>query len=99
MINTLGLNLLQLLITFPVPVIFAILLNELKLPRFKKTVQTVTYFPYFISWVVFGGIILGMLSAEGGVINKLLQNLHIIKEPIAFNSNPNYFGQLLLLAL
>lgn len=91
MINTLGLNLLQLAITFPVPIIFAILLNEIKLPRFKSAVQTITYFPYFISWVVFGGIILGMLSTESGVINQLLISLGIIDNPIAFNSNPNYF--------
>ncbi len=98
MINTLGLNLLQLLITFPVPVLFAILLNELKLPRFKKTVQTVTYFPYFISWVVFGGIILGMISPEGGVVNQLLVSLHIIDNPIAFNSNPAYFWGIVIIS-
>lgn len=97
MINTLGLNLLQLLITFPVPILFAILLNEIKLPRFKKTVQTVTYFPYFISWAVFGGIILGMISSEG-VVNQILLSLHIIDQPIAFNSNPAYFWGIVIIS-
>lgn len=92
-----GLNLLQLLITFPVPILFAILLNEIKLPRFKKTVQTVTYFPYFISWAVFGGIILGMISSEG-VVNQILLSLHIIDQPIAFNSNPAYFWGIVIIS-
>jgi putative aldouronate transport system permease protein len=96
MINTLGLNLLQLVITFPIPIIFAILLNEVKLPKFKGAVQTITYFPYFISWVVFGGIILGMLSPEGGVINQLLLSLGVIREPILFNSNPQYFWWIII---
>ncbi|MFT4145981.1 MAG: ABC transporter permease subunit [Mobilitalea sp.] len=96
MINTLGLNLLQLVITFPVPIIFAILLNEVKLPKFKSAVQTITYFPYFISWVVFGGIILGMLSPEGGVINQILLSLGVIKESLSFNSNPQFFWWIII---
>ncbi len=98
MVNTLGLNLLQLVITFPAPVLFAVLLNEIKLPRFKKSVQTITYFPYFISWVVFGGIILGMLSSEGGVINQLLLSLHVIKAPVSFASDPGYFWWIVILS-
>jgi putative aldouronate transport system permease protein len=96
MINTLGLNILQLVITFPIPIIFAILLNEVKLPKFKGAVQTITYFPYFISWVVFGGIILGMLSPEGGVINQLLLSLGVIEDPLLFNSNPQYFWWIII---
>lgn len=91
MINTLGLNFLQLIITFPVPIIFAVMLNELRSKKLQKGVQTITYFPYFISWVVFGGILIGMLSPEGGVVNEILKTMGIIKEPISFVSNPKYF--------
>ncbi len=98
MINTLGLNLLQLVLTFPAPVLFALLLNEIKLPKFKKSVQTVTYFPYFISWVVFGGIILGMISSEGGVINQILMLLRIIDAPVSFASDPVFFWWIVIIS-
>lgn len=91
MLNTLGMNVLQLIIGFPAPIIFALLLNEVAHTRFKKTVQTITYMPYFISWVVFGGIVIGMLSSDGGLINNILVNLRIIDKPIPFISKPEYF--------
>jgi len=91
MLNTLGMNLLQLIIGFPAPIIFALLLNEVIHTRIKKTVQTITYLPYFISWVVFGGIVIGMLSSDGGLINNILIKLNIIDKPIPFISKPEYF--------
>lgn len=98
MMNTIGLNLLQLCINFPAPIIFALLINEIGNPKIKQTIQTVTYFPYFISWVVFGGIILGMLSPEGGLINDLLMKLQLISKPISFASNPDYFWGIIVLS-
>lgn len=98
MLNTLGLNFLQLIITFPMPVIFAILLGELRSAKLRKSVQTVTYFPYFISWVVFGGILIGMLSPEGGVVNEVLKALGLMKEPISFVSNPAYFWGIVIVS-
>ncbi len=98
MINTLGLNVLQLVITFPIPVIFAIMLNELRSKRLRKSVQTITYFPYFISWVVFGGILIGMLSPEGGVVNEVLKSLRVIREPISFVSGPKYFWGIVIIS-
>lgn len=91
MINTLGMNFLQLLIGFPAPIIFALLLNEVLHIKFKKMVQTITYMPYFISWVVYGGIIIGMLSTDGGIINAILLKLNIIDKAIPFMSRPEYF--------
>lgn len=67
--NTIALNLLQLLINFPAPIVFALMLNEIRHLRFKKIVQTVTYFPHFLSWIVFGGIIISMLQMDVGVVN------------------------------
>lgn len=54
--NTLGMNLIKLAISFPITIIFALFLNELTGKLFKKIIQTISYLPHFISWVVFGGI-------------------------------------------
>lgn len=91
MLNTVGMNLMSLIIGFPAPIILALLLNEVRHDRLKKTVQTVTYFPYFISWVVFGGVVISMLSPDNGVVNALLQGLGFIKKPISFLSDPGKF--------
>lgn len=88
--NTIGISLLKLLICFPLPILFALLLNELTTPRFKKFVQTVSYLPHFLSWVILGGIMVTWLS-DVGVINNLLMGLGIIKEPISYLAEPTYF--------
>ena len=98
MVNTLGLNTLQLIISFPIPIIFAILLNEIHNKKFQKTVLTISYVPYFISWVVFGGILIGMLSPDGGVINEILLRTGIVDEPISFMSNPEYFWAIVIIS-
>jgi putative aldouronate transport system permease protein len=89
--NTLAINLIGLVIGFPAPIIFAILLNELRNQKFKKVTQTVSYLPYFISWVIFGGLIIRFLSVENGVINDVLVSLHIIPEAISWLGKPQYF--------
>jgi putative aldouronate transport system permease protein len=91
MANTVGMNIMSLLIGFPAPILLALMLNEVKHMKLKKTVQTVTYFPYFISWVVFGGVVISMLSPDHGVINEVLQVFGIVNKPISFLSNPGYF--------
>lgn len=88
--NTLGISLLKLIIGFPLPIIFALLLNELRNVRFKKIAQTISYLPHFLSWVVLGGIMVTWLS-KTGVINDFLVASHLIKEPISFLGNPKYF--------
>lgn len=95
--NTLGLNILQLLINFPAPIIFAILLSELISNRFKKFVQTVTFFPHFISWVVFGGIFLSLLDYDTGIVNTLFVQLGILKEPIDILGGEEYFWPLIII--
>lgn len=96
MVNTLGLNILQLLINFPAPIIFAILMSELLSDRFKKTVQTVTFFPHFISWVIFGGIFLSLLDFETGIVNNLFMDLGIIKQPLDILGGEQYFFGLII---
>ncbi len=66
--NTVVISVLRILFGFPAPIIFAILLNELKSPLFKRTVQSVSYLPYFLSWVVLAGIFVEMLSPQRGIV-------------------------------
>ncbi len=89
--NTLGINIIGQVVSIIVTIIFALLLNELRSAKFKSTVQTVAYMPHFLSWVVFGGLCINLLSPDGGVVNNLLVTLGITKEPILFLANPNYF--------
>ena len=87
--NTLGLNILQLCINFPAPIIFAILLTELPWKKIRKAVQTITYFPYFLSWITYGGIILALLNSDG-IINNILLATGIVSDPVEFG-NPEFF--------
>lgn len=73
--NTLMLNLLDLIIGFPIPIIFALILNELVFKRFKRVVQTVAYMPHFLSWVIIYGLALQLFAPTNGLINMLLNNL------------------------
>ena len=97
MTNTLGLNILQLLINFPAPIIFAILLSELLSDKFKKFVQSVTFFPHFISWVIFGGIFLNLLDYNTGIVNTLLVNIGLVKDPVDILGDPKYFWALIII--
>jgi len=88
--NTLGMSLLGLIFGTGAAIIFALLLNELKFTRFKKVVQTVSYLPHFISWVVVATIVTKVL-ANTGILNEALMKFNIISQPINFMSNPNMF--------
>ena len=80
--NTVVLNLLDLVVGFPAPIIFALILNELCFKHFKKVVQTITYMPHFLSWVIISGIALQLMAPTGGLINMWLSDLG--KETIPF---------------
>lgn len=88
--NTLAMSFMGLIAGFTIPIIFALLLNELRRQMFKRVVQTVSYLPHFVSWVVVAGIVNKMLSIDGG-INGLLMSLHIIAEPIQFLAKADWF--------
>ncbi len=98
MFNTLGLNLLQLLINFPAPIIFAIMLSEVRSKKFRKFIQTITYFPYFLSWVVFGGIILVLLDTSG-VINTVLKQLKLVTESINFGEAQYFWATIIITSI
>ncbi len=82
--NTLWLNFLDLLVGFPIPIILAIMLNEMRTPRFKKVSQTLLYLPHFLSWVIIGGMVLKIFAPTTGAINATLLKLGIIDENIPF---------------
>jgi putative aldouronate transport system permease protein len=88
--NTLYINLLSLIIGFPVPLILAILLNELRGGRFKRFAQTVSYLPHFLSWVIFGGLALEILSS-GGILNDFLLRTGILRRAVNFIGVADYF--------
>lgn len=88
--NTLGINLLGQLIAVPLTILFALFINEIRHARMKSFVQTVTYMPHFVSWVVFGGIVIILLNADG-VLNALLLRMGILESPIVFMAESKYF--------
>lgn len=73
--NTIRLNLLDLIIGFPAPIIFALILNELPFPRFKKTVQTIAYMPHFLSWVIISSLTLQLFAPSDGLVNMVIEKL------------------------
>ncbi|MBB3128841.1 putative aldouronate transport system permease protein [Paenibacillus rhizosphaerae] len=94
--NTLVVSLLKLLISFPAPIILALMLNEVRKIAFKRVIQTVSYLPHFMSWVIVGGFVISMLSVDNGSINILLMKLHLIDEPVNWLSKPSYFWGILI---
>ena len=70
--NTIWLNLLSLIVGFPLPVIFALILNEIRLTGYKRVVQSISYLPHFISWVIMYGIILALTAKNTGIFNSML---------------------------
>jgi putative aldouronate transport system permease protein len=95
--NTLVISLWNLLICFPAPIILALLYHEIANPTFKKITQTISYIPYFVSWVVVSGIFYKLL-ASGGVINDLLTFLHMIKKPVYFMSERSMFVPIVVIS-
>ena len=89
--NTLAMSFINMALGYVSAICFALLLNELRKIAFKRIVQTISYLPHFLSWVIVTGLVASMLAVENGVVNDLLLFLGIIKEPILFLSEPNYF--------
>lgn len=92
--NTLVIAGLKTVIGFPIPIIFAILLNEVRKSAFKRTVQTIVYLPNFLSWVILSGIIMDVFSLQGGIVNQMIGVLGI--DPIYFLGDNRYFVPLLV---
>ncbi len=89
--NTLTISGLKLLFGFPAPILLALMLNEVTHVRFKKTVQTVSYLPHFLSWVVLAGLFQQLLSPNNGAVNAILHDVFGLEESIYFLGNNQYF--------
>ena len=85
--NTVLLNVLDLAIGFSIPIIFALILNELRFPKFKRVVQTIAYMPHFLSWVIIYGLALQMFAPTNGLVNQVVANMggeaiHFLDQPV-----------------
>lgn len=87
--NTLMLNFLDLLVGFPAPILFALLLNELPFMRFKRFTQTVTYMPHFLSWVIIAGLAVQVFAPQTGLVNIALRRMGF--DPIPFLTEPGWW--------
>lgn len=95
--NTMVLNVVGTLICFPTPIILAVLISELKNKSFKKVAQTVSYLPYFLSWVIFAGLIMEMLRPSG-IFSDICVALGISKDPINFMAHGSWFYAIYILS-
>lgn len=88
-LNTLFIGVTQLLITFPIPIILALLMNELRSKKFKKLTQTVIYLPHFISWIIMYSLLFSLFSVTSGLVNKILMSMGL--GAINMLSDPDMF--------
>ncbi|WP_020616259.1 ABC transporter permease [Paenibacillus daejeonensis] len=94
--NTLIISSMKIVLHMIVPVVFALLLNEVRLSWFKRSAQTLVYLPHFLSWVVLGGIFVDILSIRGGIVNRFLSMFGI--DPIFFLANGDWFRATIVLS-
>lgn len=87
--NTILLNLLDLVIGFPAPIILALLLNELTFAKFKRVTQTVAYMPHFLSWIIISGMALQLFAPSTGLLNIMLNHLGV--ESVPFLNDPKHW--------
>jgi putative aldouronate transport system permease protein len=89
--NTIAMSVINTTLGFITAISFALLLNEVKKILFKRTIQTISYLPHFLSWVIVTGLVSSMLTTDSGAINSAFMALGFIKEPILWLAQPNYF--------
>ncbi|MBP3966679.1 ABC transporter permease [Paenibacillus lignilyticus] len=92
--NTLLISLYKIVILFPIPIVLALLLNEVRRMFFKRAIQTIIYLPHFLSWVIISGLFINILSPTSGIVNGLIKWLG--GEPISFLSDNDFFRSILV---
>jgi putative aldouronate transport system permease protein len=95
--NTLGMSFMGIVAGFTFPLVFALLLNELRILAFKRVTQTISYLPHFVSWVIVAGIVTNILSVTGP-INEILVRLGFINQPYDFLIQPRLFWWIIVIA-
>ena len=92
--NTLRISVLKLVCGFPIPVILALMMNEMRSLTFKKVTQTLLYLPYFVSWVILGGVIMNLLDPSSGLITSIINS--IVGHPVTVLSDKAAFVPMLI---
>ncbi|MGO3170560.1 MAG: ABC transporter permease [Bavariicoccus seileri] len=95
--NTFGISFFKLLVGFPAAIIIAVMIHELLNAKLKKVVQTVSYLPHFLSWVILGGMFITWLS-DAGLVNNILMDIGMIDKPIRFLTDPNKYWTIAVLS-
>ena len=95
--NTVKITALKLLVGFPAPILFAVQINEIRSHGFKRVVQTLSYLPYFVSWVVAAALLTKLLSPYSGLVNDLRLMMDPQAEPIFYLGEPKYFYPVVIL--
>ncbi|MDR0655052.1 MAG: ABC transporter permease subunit [Treponema sp.] len=89
--NSVCMSLINMTLGYITAISFALLLNELRKVLFKRVVQTISYLPHFLSWVIVTGLVSNMLSPDSGAINEILMAVRLIREPVLWLGIPKYF--------
>ncbi len=92
--NTVSIAVAKIVLGLVIPITVALMLNELQLSKVKRSIQTIIYFPHFLSWIIFGSIIMDLLSPQNGIVNKLLNLLG--HESVFFLGDNKYFQQTII---
>ena len=93
--NTVCMSLISTALGYITAILIAIFLNEVRIIAVKRFVQTVSYLPHFLSWVIVTSLVANVLSVEDGILNNILLDLRLIKEPILWLSIPKYFWNII----
>lgn len=96
--NTLVISVLKLFCGFPAPIILALFINEMRSVRYKKVVQTLSYLPHFVSWVVVVALMTKLLSPNNGAINELRQAINPNATPVFYLGEPGWFYPIVVLS-
>jgi putative aldouronate transport system permease protein len=93
--NTVGMSLISTALGYITAILIAVFLNEVRVIGIKRFVQTVSYLPHFLSWVIVTGLVANVLSVEDGILNDILLGLHIVKSPIQWLAVQKYFWHII----
>ena len=93
--NTVCMSLISTALGYITAIVLAVFLNEVRVIGIKRFVQTVSYLPHFLSWVIVTGLVANVLSVSDGILNNILLGLHFIKEPIQWLATPKYFWHII----
>ena len=93
--NTICMSLISTALGYITAIVLAVFLNEVRIIGIKRFVQTVSYLPHFLSWVIVTGLVANVLSVSDGILNNILLGLHFIKEPIQWLATPKYFWHII----